>query len=125
MQWIAVALGGALGSVMRYGVHRFSPAWFGAFPGATFIVNIFGSLLLGILWGSSSQVQQRSPLFLGLGIGALGGFTTFSTFSLDTIRLYQNDQLRLAAIYVLSSVLLSLIAAGIGIWLGLAIRRAQ
>lgn len=106
---LLVAAGGALGAVVRYGsvqmLSRFS-----TFPLGTMLVNIVGSLLIGILMARLTS----DPARLLLVTGVLGGFTTFSAFSWDVLQLVQKQQLGLAAAYVLGSVILSLIAVYIG-----------
>lgn len=114
---ICVGVGGAIGSLARYGVtHLFS----GAFPYGTLAVNITGSLLMG-LWvgcmGAFSQAAQANT-HLFLAIGVLGGYTTFSTFSLDVFRLMERGQPMLAAGYMLASVALSVAALAAGVWFG-------
>lgn len=88
-----VALGGAVGSVARFGVsHRLTQAFGAAFPYGTLTVNIVGSLLMGLLMGWLLREPERvqNTLYALLGIGFLGGFTTFSSFALDVVKLLQN-----------------------------------
>ncbi len=110
-----VAVGGALGAITRYALGGWIHAWAGAaFPWGTFIINASGCLLLGFLYvyleGSSAAAQWRAFL----GIGFCGGYTTFSTFSYEAVRLLQSGQTARAGIYVLGSVVVSLIAALLG-----------
>lgn len=100
-----VALGGAIGSVLRY----LAVAAFGA-PWAVAAVNVVGSFAMGFLFTPAGRLGL-SPLLLA---GVLGGFTTFSTFSLDTLRLWQSGQTTQAVLYVAGSVGLSLIAVALG-----------
>ena len=100
-----VALGGAIGSVLRY----LAVAAFGA-PWAVAAVNVVGSFAMGFLFIPAGRLGL-SPLLLA---GVLGGFTTFSTFSLDTLRLWQSGQTTQAVLYVAGSVGLSLIAVALG-----------
>lgn len=97
-----VALGGAIGSVLRFLV------WFltGA-PLATLIVNIVGSFIMGVLFVLLVNRTQAMPFLM---TGVLGGFTTFSAFSLDALKLWQGGETGQALAYVLASVVLSLIA---------------
>ena len=101
-----VALGGALGAVMRYLTGLAVP-----FPFGTLAVNVAGSCAIGILWVA---LADRSPWSAFLMTGVLGGFTTFSAFSLDTLRLIDAGRAPMAAVYVLASVGLSLAACAIG-----------
>ena len=106
----AIALGGAVGSVTRYGVGTLFDRGEGAFPAGTLIVNVAGCLLLGFLVRYFTPASMSAELRAGLTIGFCGGFTTFSTFSLETIRLTESGNWQRAALYVLASVVLSLAA---------------
>jgi len=113
---IQVALGGATGAVMRYlsGIAATNLMGRG-FPWGTIFVNITGSFLMGVLIVVLARKggTQFAPFFQ---IGLLGGFTTFSSFSLDAVTLYERGQPDLALTYVLGSVLLSLTAIALGLW---------
>lgn len=105
MQWMYIALGGALGSVLRYFLQgHIQKSLPGAFPMGTLGVNLLGSLLIGFLgaWFASSQ-PSTGHLRLFLMVGILGGFTTFSAFSLENVNLIRDGHLRLAAAYMLAS----------------------
>lgn len=102
----SVALGGAFGAVLRYLVGLAV-----AFPFGTLAVNVAGSLAIGILWVA---LADRGAWSAFLVTGILGGFTTFSAFSLDTLRLIETGRAPMAAAYVLASVGLSLAACAIG-----------
>jgi CrcB protein len=119
---LLVALGGALGSVLRYLVGLGTLRSFGpAFPWGTLTVNVTGSFLIGLLSEMIMQKFSGSPemrVFLITGI--LGGYTTFSAFSLDAIALVERGETVPAAIYVGSSVILS----GLAVVAGLALMRA-
>ena len=110
----AIALGGAVGSVTRYGVGSLFDRGEGAFPVGTLIVNVAGCLLLGFLVRYFTPSSMSAELRAGLTIGFCGGFTTFSTFSLETIRLAESGNWQRAALYVLASVVLSLAALAAG-----------
>ena len=110
----AIALGGAAGSVARYGVGSFLDRGEGAFPVGTLIVNIAGCLLLGFLVRYFTGSMMSTELRAGLTIGFCGGFTTFSTFSLETVRLAESGNWQRAALYILASVVLSLAALAAG-----------
>ena len=101
-----VAIGGAIGSVLRY----LTVAAFGA-PWAVAAVNVVGSFAMGMLFVILSSRTQLSPLLM---TGVLGGFTTFSAFSLDALRLWQSGQTLQAGLYVAVSVGLSLFAVALG-----------
>ncbi len=117
-----VALGGAIGAVLRYQLGRSMTWWLGpqavmAFPWATLAANILGSLAMGLLagWlarhGDGSGEQWR----LLVGVGLLGGFTTFSAFSLEMMLLIERGQMSAAFSYAAVSVLAGLVALYIGL----------
>ncbi len=114
-----VAAGGAIGSVLRYLTGKGAIALFGhGFPYATLLVNIGGSLAMGLLIGTlAKSATPHGPAHLFLAVGLLGGFTTFSTFSLDAVSLLQRGELLAMALYVLGSVVLSILALFAGLWL--------
>lgn len=120
---LLVALGGALGSVARYGVSVAALRVFGlGFPWGTLIVNVVGGLVMGLLAAILALKAEASPetkLFLMTGV--LGGFTTFSAFSLDAVALYERGEAGLAAAYVVASVVLSIAALAAGLALGRAL----
>lgn len=121
MNYLIVFLGGGLGAALRHGVNLWAPRLLGGgFPYATLIVNFTGSLAMGLLaawFAFKGEAPQAWRLFLMTGI--LGGYTTFSAFSLDVALLYERGEIGLAALYVLSSVALSI---G-GLFAGLALVR--
>ena len=108
--FLIVFLGGGIGAALRHGVNLLSARLFGtAFPWHTLIENVSGSLAMGLLAGYfalKGDASQHWRLFLTTGI--LGGYTTFSAFSLDAALLYERGEFGLAATYVLASVLLSI-----------------
>src|ERR1700757_2396929 len=119
MNYLLVFLGGGIGSTLRHIVNVISARVLGtAFPFHTFIINITGSIVMGLIAGYlafKGQASQPWRLFLMTGI--LGGYTTFSAFSLDTALLYERGALGLAAAYVLGSVILSIAGLFAGLWL--------
>jgi len=116
---LAVAIGGAIGSVARYGVGIGSTKLFGlAFPWGTLIINIVGSFLIGAFAESFAfrwDAPQAVRVFLTVGI--CGGFTTFSAFSLDAYLLMERGELWPAAAYVIGSVALSIGGLVAGLYL--------
>ena len=115
--YLLVFLGGGLGAAARHGVNRAALAMLGpGFPWGTLIVNVVGSLAMGLLIGALAAVpggtSQHLRLFLATGI--LGGFTTFSAFSLDALTLYERGQVGTALLYVGGSVTISLLAIAAG-----------
>lgn len=115
---LAVAAGGAVGAVARYGVMVAVGHWLGGgFPYGTLAVNVIGSFALGALVEVMAQIWSPGEALRALlVVGLLGAFTTFSTFSLDVISLFQRGEVMAAAFYVGASVLLSVLAlfAGLG-----------
>ncbi|WP_091842301.1 fluoride efflux transporter CrcB [Bosea lupini] len=121
-----VFLGAGIGGVLRHGVNIVSLKWLGmSFPYGTMAINIIGSGVMGLVAGflafkAGEGWTQNARLFLATGI--LGGFTTFSAFSLDAVLLWERGEMMLAAFYVLCSVVLSLMAlvAGLALVRGLS-----
>ncbi len=121
MNYLVVFLGGGIGAALRHGVNVLSARFFGtAFPYATLIENVSGSFVMGLLaayFAFKGDASQHWRLFLTTGI--LGGYTTFSAFSLDAVLLYERSEFALAAGYVLASVALSIA----GLFAGIALIR--
>jgi CrcB protein len=115
----AIAAGGALGSLGRYGVARALPDEPGAFPWATFLVNVSGSLAMGVLFVWVLTMDRPHPwLRPFLGVGILGGWTTFSTYALESRALVASGHGGTAVAYALGSLLVGLGAVGAGVSLG-------
>ncbi|MFY7923660.1 MAG: fluoride efflux transporter CrcB [Gemmatimonas sp.] len=115
---VAVAVGGAVGSVLRYlATLLLTPATI-AFPFATLAVNMVGSFLLGWLSSRFDAPDSNALLRLALTTGACGGFTTFSTFSAETLLLVQHGRTGRAVAYVTLSLTLGLGAAALGLTMG-------
>lgn len=114
---LLVLLGGGLGSVARYILsYFFSKNDAAQFPWATFIANCVGCLLIGLLFGYIQKNNlQNETLKLLLITGFCGGFTTFSTFSLENIQFIQNQNYNLAILYTLASLVIGFLAVIIGI----------
>ena len=118
MNLLLVAVGGAVGAVARYGVGLGAARLLGlAFPWGTLFVNVLGGLAMGLL--AAKVGPEQEALRLALGVGVLGGFTTFSAFSLETVRLMEH-QPGLAMLYAAASVVLSVGACWVGFILGRA-----
>jgi CrcB protein len=119
--YLLVGIGGALGALARFGAQNWIGALANGFPVATFLVNIAGSIAMGVLIGVLAKFtpQYQNEIRLFVAVGIFGGFTTFSSFSLDAITLIERGDVMLAAIYIVGSVLLSLA----GLWMGMLAMR--
>ena len=111
MNILAVGLGGALGAIFRYLLGQIIPKLGSGFPIATFAVNLIGCFAIGLvvgLAGKHSNIDPRVILFLQTGI--CGGFTTFSTFSLESLTLIEEGKIAIGILYIVLSVLFGLFA---------------
>ncbi len=118
---LAIALFGGAGALARYGVERALERQSGSFPWGTVLANVSGSFLLGLLFALAiERAHGPSWVRMGLAVGLLGGFTTFSTFSLQTFRLIEDGSHVAAVGNVLGSLALGLVAVTIGIVVGRA-----
>jgi CrcB protein len=119
MAFLLVFLGAGIGGMARHAINSAALKLLGSgFPYATLAINVAGSLLMGLVaeyWAIKTNLPQPVRLFLTTGV--LGGFTTFSAFSLDTVLLWERGQTIAAAGYVLASVALSVGALLLAIWL--------
>jgi fluoride exporter len=117
MNWILVGVGGALGSIARHGLNQWvlsRPT--GGFPLGIFVINILGSVAIGVIAGAAASgrwtTSPEARAFLMVGV--LGGFTTFSSFSLDTLTLIRSGQAGYAIVNVAGQVVLSLLGVAAG-----------
>ncbi|MBN8520717.1 MAG: fluoride efflux transporter CrcB [Alphaproteobacteria bacterium] len=110
--FLYVAAGGAMGAVLRYVLGDLVTRMVGqGFPWGTLMINILGSFLMGVVvagWNKMPSLPPEGYLFLAVGI--LGGFTTFSTFSLEAVQLWEQGNVAACFIYVMASVLVSILA---------------
>lgn len=119
---LLVALGGALGSLARYGVNVSTTRLFGlGFPWGTLTVNVVGGLVMGLLAALLALRGGSNEARLFLMTGVLGGFTTFSAFTLDAVTLWERGEGATAAVYVVASVVVSIAALVAGLALGRAL----
>lgn len=121
MSYLIVFVGGGLGAALRHAINILSARGLGtSFPYGTFIINITGSLVMGLMAGYLTfKGDAAQPWRLFLMTGILGGYTTFSAFSLDAVLLYERGEMGLALLYVAGSVALSIA----GLVAGLALVR--
>lgn len=116
MNYLIIALGGGIGSALRYAVSKFvQDSTNGAFPYHTFAVNIVGCLLIGLFYGLAARGHLgNNTTTLLLTTGLCGGFTTFSTFCNENFALLRGDNALTALVYVASSVFCGLLAVALG-----------
>lgn len=119
---LLVMVGGAIGAGFRYQLSRVALEQMGpAFPWGTWIANLLGGLLMGLLAGVALRDGPvDNPLLLFLGVGVLGGFTTFSAFSLEAAGMIQRGEVAMAGAYAVSSVAGSVMLLFLGLWLARA-----
>lgn len=118
---LLVGLGGGIGSMLRYLTSAFANKYFPSiFPWGTFVVNVLGCLLIGILLGIFERQALANPNLKFLFItGFCGGYTTFSTFAAENLELYQSGNILTLVFYITTSVLIGVLA----VWLGMEIIR--
>jgi CrcB protein len=120
---LAAALAGGVGAGLRYLVDRWlTPAAGGRFPVGILVVNVTGSFVLGVITGLGTAIAPELSLVLGLGL--LGGYTTFSTVSVETVLLAERRRWRDAALNLFGTLVLALAGAGLGIAVGAGIAAA-
>ena len=122
MPLFLVMIGGAIGAALRYLLSKLTFALFGpGFPWGTLAANLLGGLAMGLLVGSLARTlpTNSEQLRLLLGVGVLGGFTTFSSFSLETVNMVQRGEIGTAGVYVMASV----VGAFLALIAGLALVR--
>ena len=118
MNVAVVFVGAGLGGALRHSMNIWVARHLGSrFPFHTFSINILGSLVMGLIFGTFVGRHGVEPLPLFLMTGILGGFTTFSAFSLDTLVLWERTGRHLAVLYVAGSVLGGLAALALGLWI--------
>lgn len=121
----AVAVGGMVGALARYGLSVAIPTPAGGFPTSTFLVNVIGCLLIGVLLVALTELTHAHPLLRPLLVtGVLGGFTTFSTYAVDSEHLLAGGHLGTALAYIGGTLVAALAAAGTGVALTRAAGRA-
>ncbi len=116
-QIVWVFIGGGIGSVLRFVLSKsLNPMFNNVFLG-TLSVNIIGSFLIGLFLGYEIKTLLQKPMLLLLVTGFCGGFTTFSAFALEQYNLFKTEQYVLAITYILTTLILGIIAVGIGFYL--------
>jgi len=113
--YLAVAIGGALGALSRFGMGQWlADSGYAHLHPATFLVNVIGALLIGILFVGAQRYTLSEPARLGMSVGFLGAFTTFSAFSLQLLTDIQEGQVLRAMSYAAATVFLCLISCLVG-----------
>lgn len=112
--WIYVFIGGGMGSLFRYRISNYFSSLNTSFPAGTFVANFLACFLLGLLLGFQLKETMQDHHALLLITGFCGGFSTFSTFSNDSLRLIQNQQIGLALFYIGLSIIIGLLAVYLG-----------
>ena len=110
MKMLLLVAGGAIGTLARYGLSGLTHKYFeGIFPIGTLIVNLTGSLLIGLIWGLSETGNFTSGMKAFVFIGILGGFTTFSAYTLETLNLFRDGATKMALLNILLNNILGLL----------------
>lgn len=110
-----VGIGGAAGTLTRYALGRLASVAAGTFPTTTFAINVTGAFVLGLLLGTLARTRPSDRVWRPLlGVGFLGGYTTFSTFALETTQLVRSHHAVIAGVYVVVSLVVGLLAARLG-----------
>ena len=120
MPWILVAAGGALGAVSRYAIDRAVEAAIGPTVLGIFLINVTGSFLLGVFVAAAAGEDWPSSTRLLVAVGFLGSYTTFSTLTVASVQLAESGELARAALNIVGSMAVGLVAAFAGILLGRA-----
>lgn len=125
--WLFVGIGGFIGSILRYGVSEvFANTSIHSFPYVTLTVNIIGSFFLAFLTSYFyDRTFRTSPLYIGICTGLIGSFTTFSTFSMETVQLWRENEYFLAICYVGLSIFIGLYVSYFGVQLGKIARKKE
>lgn len=111
-----VGLGGAIGSMIRYGIYKLMTSGQTIFPWGTFLINVIGCFIIGVIMGASTKegwLQESTTLLLATGF--CGGFTTFSAFALENVSLMEKQFFSTALLYTVVSVLVGIIVCKLGI----------
>lgn len=127
-RWVVpvIVLGGMLGASARYALELLWPTPVDAFPWATFATNVSGCLLIGVLMVHVVEAGRAHPLVRPfLGVGLLGGYTTFSTYAVQTSNLLTGQRLGLALLYMFGTLAAAMIAVALGVFAARALLRAR
>ena len=115
---VVVAVGGGVGAALRFVLDGVVKARVTRFPLGTLLINVSGSLVLGFVTGLGEAGTLAAPMVAVLGTGMMGGYTTFSTASVETVQLLRSGKTRLAVLNGLGMLVVSVGAAALGLWIG-------
>jgi CrcB protein len=118
LELLLVAVGGGVGAALRFVLDGVVKARVRRFPIGTMVINVSGSLVLGFVTGLGEAGTIAAPMVAVLGTGMMGGYTTFSTASVETVQLLRTGKTRLAVLNGLGMLVVSVGAAALGLWLG-------
>ncbi|WP_308190337.1 fluoride efflux transporter CrcB [Amycolatopsis sp. GM8] len=119
---VVISFGGGLGAIARYGLAQWLPTPAGHFPWSTFLTNVLGCFLIGVLMVLVTEVWSAHRLVRPfLGVGVLGGFTTFSTYATEVRALLQPGTVGIAVAYLAGTLVAALLAVVLGVWLTRAV----
>ncbi|MFJ3382543.1 MULTISPECIES: fluoride efflux transporter CrcB [unclassified Curtobacterium] len=118
LELLLVAIGGGVGAALRFVLDGVLKARVTGFPLGTLVINVSGSFVLGLLTGLGESGALSIPGVAVLGTGMMGGYTTFSTASVETVQLLRSGKTRLAVLNGLGMLVVSVGAAALGLWIG-------
>ena len=122
MKVLLLVAGGAIGTLARYSISRISGHWLGTeFPWGTLMVNIGGSFLIGLIWGILQNFPSDHGIRLFLMVGLMGGFTTFSSFSLESLGLFRDGNINMALLNIFLNNFLGLILVWAGYFVSVSL----
>ncbi|PZE63707.1 fluoride efflux transporter CrcB [Curtobacterium sp. MCBD17_021] len=118
LELLLVAIGGGVGAALRFVLDGVVRTRVTGFPLGTLVINVSGSLVLGLVTGLGESGTFAAPVVAVVGTGMMGGYTTFSTASVETVQLLRTGKTRLAVLNGLGMLVVSVGAAALGLWLG-------
>ena len=120
MGWklLSIAMGGSLGAMLRFVISHFQGKYFDTtYPWATFLANLIGAFFIGIFWGFFEKSNISANVKSFILIGVIGSFTTFSTLSLETVKLFESGNTKIGLLYIGATNILGIFLVIIGLWI--------